>query len=144
VGVVGGDARARARSQIFTDEAVNFARELAQIAGHDPDCLPPAWVSAGPIYRVQMMLDAGWRIEVMRDAARAVMARKHDGPPSTIRYFERVFARAHAPQLPLPAADATAHKEALHVPAVATNWQQSRDAWRAARARFRAGLDAAD
>lgn len=98
----GGDARARA--PIVSRQALDFADELAVIAGHDPQFLPPNWVGSGPAMRVQMMLDAGWRVEVMRDAAKGAMRRKADGPPSTIRYFEKIFARAHEPPLPLPSA----------------------------------------
>jgi hypothetical protein len=109
-----GDARAR---KLISPEAAAFADELARICGYDPAFLPPQWVSAWPAYRVQMMLDAGWMIPVMRDAARAVMARKHDGPPATIRYFEKVFARAHAPQLPLARASRSDIDEGCHVQA---------------------------
>jgi hypothetical protein len=99
----GGDARTRATSAAppFSQEAHDLAMELAVIAGHDPKFLPPKWVGDGPAYRVQMMLDMGWRRDVMLDTARAVMRKKRDGPPKTIRYFEPIFARAHALALPL-------------------------------------------
>lgn len=97
----GGDARAREPGRkLISEEAHAFADELAVIAGHDPKFLPPQWVSKGPAYRVQMMLDAGWRVEVMREAAKATMRRKRDGAPDSILYFDKIFARAHAPQLP--------------------------------------------
>lgn len=105
--VDGGDVRAREAppaKKLISDEAQAFAAELARIAGHDPEFLPPRWVGDGPAYRVQMYLNSGWSIEVMRENAQAAMRRKTDGPPATVKYFEKIFARAHAPQLPLPAA----------------------------------------
>lgn len=101
----GGGSNASARDPaLISEEAHVFAGELAAIAGHDPEFLPPQWVSKGPAHRVQMMLDAGWQIDVMREAAKAAMRNKHDGPPDSIRYFEKIFARAHAPQAPLATA----------------------------------------
>lgn len=98
----GGGDRARETRFEISPEALAFATEMAVICGHDPEFLPPQWVGAGPAVRVQMMLDGGWRVDVMRDAAKATMRKKRDGGPLTIRYFEKIFARAHAPQLPLP------------------------------------------
>lgn len=94
----GGSARATP----WTQAALDFSLELAVIAGHDREFIPPSWFKYTPAHRVQMMLDQGWQIEIMRDAAKNAMRGKHDGPPSNIRYFEKIFARAHAPQLPLP------------------------------------------
>jgi hypothetical protein len=110
--VIDGSSPARAGAQtpaqkppsVISAEAHAFAAELANIAGHDPQFLPPRWLAAGPAARVQLMLDAGWRIETMREAARAAIRRKRDGPPVTIRYFETIFAHAHSPQAPLPRA----------------------------------------
>jgi hypothetical protein len=132
----GGDS-ARAKPPI-SPEAHAFADELALIAGHDPQFLPPQWVSAGPGYRVQMMLDHGWRIETMRQTARAMMQRKRDGPPVTIRYFEKSFARAHAQQPPLPAAGS----HGSTTPSDTTNWQRRRDRQREALAELGAFVDA--
>ena len=105
-GCGGGYAHARedANGSKVTPEAWAFASELAKIAGHDPEFLPPKWVSDRPGERVQMMLNSGWLIPVMRDNAIAAMRRKRDGAPHSVKYFEPIFARAHAPQLPLPAA----------------------------------------
>lgn len=97
----GGEARAREPKFKISEEAFAFADEIAVIAGHDVAFLPPLWISAGPAVRMQMMLDAGWLVSVMRDTAKAMMRGKRDGAPGTIRYFEKGFARAHAPQLPL-------------------------------------------
>ena len=116
-------SRASDGTCLISAEAHAFADELARIAGHDPAFLPPQWVSYGPAYRVQMMLDRGWRAEVMRPAAIAVMQRKRDGPPTTLRYFEKIFARAHLAPAPLPEAD-----HAKTTDNRGSNWQSRRDA----------------
>lgn len=98
----GGDTRARETKFSISPEACAFADELAQIAGYDDlKTLPLQWMNAQPAVRVQMMFDTGWTVQVMRETARAAMRKKRDGPPSNIRYFEPIFARAHVPQLPL-------------------------------------------
>jgi hypothetical protein len=61
------------------------------IAGHDPEILPPRWVSDGPALRVQMMFDQGWQGQMMIDTARSVMQHKRDGAPLSIRYFEKTI-----------------------------------------------------
>lgn len=90
-----GDVRAR-------DPAFDLALAIGVIAGYpDASYWPPGWLSAPQ--RVRQMLEHGWKPEVMLTAARGVMARKRDGPPSSISYFERPFAKAHAENLaPLP------------------------------------------
>lgn len=99
----GGDARARATAEFqITEAAHGFAMELAAICKQDPDFLTPQWINAQPALRAQMWLNAGWSTQVMRELARAAVARKRDGPPSSVLYFEKIFARAHAPQQPLP------------------------------------------
>jgi uncharacterized protein YdaU (DUF1376 family) len=141
----GGGARDAPR-KLISQEALDFAAELACIAGHDPEFLPPRWVSDGPPYRVQMLLDAGYRVETMREAARAAMRRKRDGddPPQTVRYFDRIFARAHAPQLPLPVVQAakteTAHGE-NRPHGAGGDWKSRRDAQHDARAELRAFVE---
>lgn len=100
-----GSPRARAKTCQISEEAYRVAEEVARISGHDPAFLPPRWVSDGAPVRVQMMLDRGWRGEMMIEIARSVMQQKRDGPPKTIRYFEPAFAEAHARQSqpqPLP------------------------------------------
>jgi uncharacterized protein YdaU (DUF1376 family) len=101
----GGSACAREPASKLSPEALAFSIELAVIAGHDREFIPPEWLSRSPAQRVQMMLDSGWQIEVMREAATQAMRKKRDGPPSSILYFDKIFARAHAPQLPLPTSE---------------------------------------
>lgn len=143
----GGSGAGEPRRKLISDEAHELAMELAVIAGHDPEFLPPKWVSEGPAYRVQMMLDGGWRRDVMLDNARAAMRKKRDGPPLTIKYFEPIFARAHAPPLPLPSAQLVKNgglsEQATAYRATQQGWQQRRDDRHAARAEFRAAVDAA-
>lgn len=144
VGGDGGDARARARPP-FGPEASRLADDLATIAGHDPACPPLSWMSDGPAIRAQTMLDAGWSPDMMRETAKAIMARKRDGPPKTLRYFEQPFARAHALQSqhrPLPSVEINPRpQEAAHAPRGSTSgWQASRDNWRRAADELRAAV----
>jgi hypothetical protein len=139
--LVGDDARAGETFQI-SSEACAFADELASICGYDLKFLPLSWVSAGPAMYVQIMLDRGWQIAVMRDAARAVVGRKKDGPPVSIRYFEKIFDRAHKPQFPLAAGQLSREREASDGQATQSRstagWRTSRDAFRAAHAKLKA------
>jgi uncharacterized protein YdaU (DUF1376 family) len=91
----GRDARAR-------DPAFDLCQQIAQIAGYpDATYWPPGWLQAP--HRVRAFLDAGYTAETMLDAAREAMARKRDGPPGSIAYFEKPFARARAlSEQPLP------------------------------------------
>lgn len=89
----GGEAR---------DLAFDVCEQIAKIAGY-PDAThwPPRWLQAP--HRVRAFLDSGYTPEVMCTAAREAMARKKDGPPNSIAYFEQPFARARARQeQPLP------------------------------------------
>lgn len=134
----------RARPAI-SKQALDFADELARIAGHDPGILPPEWVSDGPALRVQMMLDAGWRVDVMRDTAKAVMRRPRRRQPRRISYFEPIFAEAHAPPLPLPAAQVVHTTESPHgKPKPSSDYRSSKDGWRRAHAALKANIAGAD
>ena len=131
---------------MISQEAMVLADEIAVIAGHDLAFLPLKWVSDGPGYRVQMMLNAGWEPTMMREVARATMAKKRDGSPFTIRYFEKIFERAHAPRLPLPAAKVVSSQETSHAqnsdPRPAGDWRARRDAQHAALDKLSAFVDA--
>lgn len=136
---LGRDARAREPAFKISAEAFAFADELALLCGQSLDCLTPQWMSAQPAMRVQMMLDAGWRIDVMREAATAAVRKKRDGPPENIRYFEKPFARAHAPPLPLPVAQVVHSSEVPHEKSQ-SGWQGSRDNWRRSLATLKANV----
>jgi len=99
-----GGRDAHAREANISLEAARIAEQIAAIAGYpDPKAWPPGWCGA-PL-RVEMMLNEGWRPVTMLAEVRAVMANKRGGPPESIRYFEKAFARAHArDQAPLPKA----------------------------------------
>lgn len=145
---VGGSARTR-EAPMISEQAHTVATEIATIAGHDPKFLPPGWMSDGPAMRVQMMLDHGWQRTMMVETARAVMVGKRDGPPTTIRYFEKPFAKAHAKQsTPTQLPNAPAPSEKNHADATrrqpAEGWQESRDNWRRAATEFGAAVDAID
>lgn len=100
---------------LVPDEAMRLAEEIAVIAGYPvPTDWPPGW--CGAPMRVASWLAQGWRADVALAAVRASMARKRDGPPSTITYFERAIARAHAVnEAPVPTCEiAEAPKEIVH------------------------------
>jgi hypothetical protein len=95
--VKGGGARAR------EELPFDLTWELAIIAGiTDDQAWPPAWQSA--VYRVAAFLRDGYTADDLRAGARAAMASKHDGPPYSIEYFARQWAKARgrreAPVLP--------------------------------------------
>lgn len=79
---------------LISQEANLIADEVAVASGIDPKFLPPAW--CGAAYRVQRWLDAGLGREVILIGVRTAMARKRDGPPFSISYFERPIAAAKA------------------------------------------------
>lgn len=86
---------------LITPEATSLANEVAAAVGHDLEFVPPAW--CGAPYRVQTWLDAGWQPQLILQSIKAQMARKRDGPPDRIQYFEKGIARAIAEQSqPLP------------------------------------------
>jgi uncharacterized protein YdaU (DUF1376 family) len=93
----------------------NLTVEIGRVCGFaDASHWPPGWAQA-PL-RVRTYLDQGWQPEIMLAAARAAIARKRDGPPSTITYFEKPFARAHAEQsAPLPTVEISSEPERLVV-----------------------------
>lgn len=109
----GGDAQAREPNRpageqapppasLITPEAHVLADELATIAGvgAGPDT-PPGW--CGAAYRVQTWLSKGWSRDAILIGARAAMARKRDGPPFSVAFFEAPIAREIAAQAkPLP------------------------------------------
>ncbi len=96
-----GDTRARDPFSI-SPEAFSFANELAKLCGQNLDFLTPEWMNGQPAMRAQLWLNSGWQIPIMREAATAAVRKKRDGPPQSVRYFEKIFVRAHAPPLPLP------------------------------------------
>jgi hypothetical protein len=70
--------------------AMELTEKLLVIAGHDLNFWPPGWCVA-PM-RVQVWLSAGWSPELIVATARAVMGRKRDGPPTSVKYFENAIA----------------------------------------------------
>jgi len=95
----GGGRPAPKSKSLISPEAVALAAELREIAGIED--IPPAWHSAA--MQIQAWLNEGAEIEIIRCAARASMARKRDGPPLSVKYFEREIARQRASlAVPLP------------------------------------------
>jgi hypothetical protein len=124
-------------------EAFQLADDLAKVCGYDLAFLPPAW--AGAAIRVNMMLDQGWRPELMLERAKSIVAQRKargEDPPESIRYFEKAFARAHAPQPALPAVPDNPEKSRAEArkydPA---DWRQRRDRGHSDLAEFREVAD---
>jgi hypothetical protein len=95
------DDDAGARPPLISAEANKLADECAKIAGHDTAFIPPSWYGAA--YRAQTWLNEGWPAEIILLSVREQSAKKRDGPPSKIDYFEKGIASAIAKQnQPLP------------------------------------------
>jgi hypothetical protein len=75
---------------LVSEEAILISSEVAAICGHDPAFLPPAWL--GSAMRVQVWLSQ-WDRETILAACSEAMAKKRDGPPSSINYFEKAIAQ---------------------------------------------------
>ncbi len=91
----------RAREPLISADATALADEITVIVGHDVKFVPPAW--CGAAYTVSKWLREGWNREIIIGGIRAAMARKRDGPPDSINYFEKPIARFLAQQAtPLP------------------------------------------
>lgn len=109
------DVGARPSANLVSDEAIELTEEIGKIAGLlTAEDWTPGW--CGAPMRVQMMLTQGWKREVMLASAREQMAKKRDGPPHTINYFEKGFASAHAKlSQPLPKVEFSNQPETVHV-----------------------------
>lgn len=88
----GHDARARGG---LTPEAHTLSADIAKLCGHDIAFLPPRWARDGARI-AQAWLDAGYSTDMMFDEVRLIMARKRDGKPENLTYFDKPFAREHA------------------------------------------------
>lgn len=91
----GEDAGARG-GNLISPEATALADELAAVAGHPPNPMdhPPSW--HGAPMRVQAWLSQGWPRELILIGAKSAMARKRDGPPHSVNFFEKSISRAVA------------------------------------------------
>jgi hypothetical protein len=90
-----------APAPLVSAEANRIADSVAKICGHDLQFLPPAWFGAA--YRVQAWINQGWPEAIILTSCREQIARKRDGPPDRIQYFEKGIASAIAKQnAPLP------------------------------------------
>lgn len=137
-----GATPTKSQAPLISPEAHDLANEVAKIAGFaDPLDWPPGW--CGAPQRAQTWLAEGWRPEVILTACRASMAAKRDGPPHSIKYFERAIARAVADQsAPLPQVVINHKPEVIHVEAggarPASSYGASRDRAREAVAKLQA------
>lgn len=85
-------------------EAHEVAVEVGKLCGFEgPLDWPIGWYGA-PM-RVVKWFNSGWPRDLIMASCRAQIARKRDGPPSKINYFEKGIARAFAEQSsPVPVA----------------------------------------
>jgi|GEM_PF-1370195 len=98
----GGGARARP-SPLISTEANGLAEEIMTIVGIDRTFIPPGW--CGAPMRIQAWIAQGWTRDVILIAVRKATARKRDGAPDSVSYFEKPIAREVALQAaPLPTA----------------------------------------
>lgn len=79
---------------LISPEAIALSNEIAIAVGHDLEFVPPQWCGAAS--RVQVWLTNGWPRPLILESVKAQMARKRDGPPATINYFEKGIADAIA------------------------------------------------
>jgi hypothetical protein len=95
-----GDARDPPAVPLVSEEAIEISGAVAGICGHDPAFLPPAWL--GSAMRVQVWLSQ-WDRQTIIAACSEAMAKKRDGPPNSINYFEKAIAQFAARMAaPLP------------------------------------------
>jgi hypothetical protein len=85
------EARARATTGKITSEAFDLTGEILVACQLDRD--HP--MAIGAAYQVQSWLNEGCRPDLIMSAVRRVMAKKRDGPPSTLAYFARAVAEEH-------------------------------------------------
>ena len=92
----------RAKVPLISPEAIEVTKQVGALVGYPtPPDWPPGWMGAP--YRVQTWLSEGWKPELILIAVQEAMAKKRDGPPKSINYFEGPIASAHAKQsAPLP------------------------------------------
>jgi len=139
----GGDAGAR-EAPLIGPEAMAVAAEIGAIAGFPkPLDWPPGW--CGAPMRVQVWIAEGWRTDIAIATARAVMANKRDGPPDSIKYFEKAIAREMSRQAaPLPAVSSNQEVSHAQAPRHATGWQRSRDDFRETLGQLGQAIDDAE
>lgn len=92
---------ARRTGSNISEEAFALSGEILVLMGLDPG--HP--LSAGSPMQVQSWLNGGWPRDAIIGGVQQVMLRKRGDPPSTLKYFEKAIARAHAEfTRPLPIA----------------------------------------
>jgi len=88
---------------LISPEATALADEIATMLGYELNKVPPQW--CGAAMHVAKWLREGWTREVILTGVRSCLAKKRDGPPFSIRYFEQEIARGVAGlKSPLPVA----------------------------------------
>lgn len=91
---------------LISNEAMELANRLCDIAGHDATFPPPAWMGAA--YRIQQWLNQGWPEGIITSSVNEQVARKRGSKIERVEYFERGIADAVArANAPLPTGAAT-------------------------------------
>lgn len=96
------DLDAGAPAKLVSDSSFEIATEIGALCGFsEPLEWPPGW--AGAPMRVQAWLNEGWHRDHIIGGVREAMAKKRDGPPHSINYFDKPIASFVGKQLaPLP------------------------------------------
>ena len=139
----GGGARARDPAPLVSREAIAISNELLVIAGHDLEFVPPGWCGAPMRVMMWMAEPYSWSRDAMLAGARAAMARKTDGPPSSINYFEKPISRAVA-QLAAPVQTVEVSHAKSSPNRAGQGWREARDDFRSAHAELGASIEAAE
>lgn len=101
---------------LVSDEAFQLTLDIGRACGfEDATDWPLGWGTAAPM-RVQTWINGGWIPAQILAACRDAMAKKRDGPPESINFFEKPIARFLARQsAPLPVVEYTTELEKVHV-----------------------------
>jgi hypothetical protein len=97
-----------------SEEAFQLVDQLAEIAGLTKDSAtwPDGWRFAQRL--AQSWIDRGWTTDLCNDAAKDVMAKKREGPPNSMKYFEPAIKRLES--------QPTEHREDLKRATAGRRW----------------------
>jgi uncharacterized protein YdaU (DUF1376 family) len=113
-GVEGGrEAEATPKSKsLIGAHAFTIATDVLAAMGKDPH--DP--ISVGAPLTVQGWLNAGWNGECILIGVKRGMTSRNGDPPSTLKYFEKAIARAHAELTAHVPVAVVKQQESFHVP----------------------------
>lgn len=87
---------------LISEDAFRVAEEVGKLCGIPSTAdWPPSW--CGAPYKVQHWLNSGWSADQILAGCKVSSAKKRDGPPTSIAYFEKAIAEFIARQsAPVP------------------------------------------